>query len=163
MIKYIQGKMSKDLYVQVWEDRLKVSSVDKTFDEEPLMALKPDKKGELIVVAIGNSVKALVKSEYETIVNPFKHPRLLVHDFTVAEKIIMHVFRLIHESKIFLPSPRVIFQPMEKLEGGVTTVEERVYKELCFGAGAREVFIHTGNPLSIYDIDFKQFKSDNSE
>ncbi|MCE2028412.1 hypothetical protein [Sessilibacter corallicola] len=90
MIKYIQGKMSKDLYVQVWEDRLKVSSVDKTFDEEPLMALKPDKKGELIVVAIGNSVKALVKSEYETIVNPFKHPRLLVHDFTVAEKIIMH-------------------------------------------------------------------------
>ena len=133
MFNFIKGLLSNDLYIQVWSSRLKISSINSeaTFDEEPLMALKHNEKGQTLVVAVGSSVKSLLTTERDNIVNPFEHPRLLVHDFQVAEKLLQHAFRVLHKSRWFAPSPRVIFQPMEKLDGGVTQIEERVYRELC--------------------------------
>ncbi|MFC3154568.1 rod shape-determining protein MreB [Gilvimarinus japonicus] len=132
------------------------------YDEEPLMAIKSDKKGQPIVVEIGSKVKTLGDLERDKVVNPFSHPRLLVHDFVVAEKIIQHAISQLHQSKWIAPSPRVIFQPMEKLEGGVTGIEERLYRELCLGAGAREVLLYIGDPLSMYNLDFDVFKREHS-
>ena len=164
MFKFMQGCFSNDLYIQVWESRLKISRLNsnESFDEEPLMALKKNAKGEHIVVAIGAGVKGLAATETDKIVNPFKHPRLLVNDFQVAEKIMQHGIRELHKNKWLSPSPRVIFHPMEKLDGGVTSVEERVYRELCLGAGAREVLLHIGKVLPSYNFDYEQFKRESS-
>lgn len=164
ILKCIQSLFSTDLYIQLWDDRLKISAIgpNKVYDEEPLMALKKDKKGRPIVVQIGNKVRNLSSTDSDCIVNPFKHPRLLVHDFLVAEKIIMHGVRELHGVKWLAPSPRVIFQPMEKLEGGVTGIEERLYRELCIGAGAREVLLYYGAALSIYNLDYDKFKREHS-
>ena len=119
-------------------------------------------KGVPIVVEIGNKVKRLNETELDKVVNPFKYPRLLVHDFVVAEKILQHDFTELHKTRWIAPSPRVIFQPMEKLEGGVTGIEERAYRELCLGAGAREVLLHIGDALSTSTLDFNEFKRPNS-
>ncbi|MFT7223082.1 MAG: rod shape-determining protein MreB [Cellvibrionaceae bacterium] len=113
-----------------------------------------------MIEAIGNSVKVLGKDKGHKIVNHFSHPRLSVNDFQLAEKVLMHAIRVLHKNKLFAPSPRIIVQPMEKLEGGITEIEKRVFRELCLGAGAREVFIHTGAELSIYNIDFDHFKNE---
>ena len=164
IFKYLRGFLSNDLYIQVWEDRLKISRLNssETFDEEPLMALKNNAKGERIVVGIGTKVKGLASNETDNIVNPFKHPRLLVDDFQVAQKILMHGIRELHKSKWFSPSPRIIFHPMEKLDGGVTDIEERVYQELCAGAGAREILLHIGEVLPAYNFDYDKFKRESS-
>jgi rod shape-determining protein MreB len=164
VLKYIQSIFSSDLYIQLWENRIKISRIgtNDVYDEEPLMAIKENAKGVPIVAEIGNKVKRLNEAEIDKVVNPFKHPRLLVHDFVVAEKIVQHAFRQLHKTKWIAPSPRVIFQPMEKLEGGVTGIEERVYRELCLGAGAREILLHVGKPLSSYSLDFNDFKQKNS-
>jgi rod shape-determining protein MreB len=158
--KFIRSIFSNDLYVQIWENRVKITNIDskQVFDEEPLVAIKKNKKGQSIIEDIGDSVKALINKHEYKIINPFSHPRLLVNDFEVAEKILQHAFRELHKDKFIAPSPRVIFQPMEKLEGGITGIENRVYSELCLGAGAREVYIHTGSELSLYGFDFEQLK-----
>jgi len=164
MFQYLKAIFSNDLYIQLWSGRLRIYCIDtnEVFDEEPLMALKNNEKGQPVVVAIGNSVKALPSNERDTIVNPFQHPRLLVHDFQVAEKILMHGFRELHKNRWIAPSPRVIFHPMEKLEGGVTGIEERLYRELCLGAGAREIELHFGSELPTYNINYDRYKRENS-
>lgn len=129
-----------------------------TFDEEPLVALQNDNRERPVVAAVGNAVKNLVNAHEYVILNPFSHPRLLVSEFQVAEKVLAYGVKKVHKNRRFPPSPRVIFQPMEKLEGGVTTIEKRVYRELCLGAGAREVLLHTGKELSIYNLDFDRIK-----
>ena len=164
IFKFIRSLFSNDLYVQIWENRLKVLNIDskKKFDEVPLVAIKKNKKGQAIIEAIGNSVPYLSHQNDYNIVNPFSHPRLLVHDFVVAEKILQHAFRELHKDRFFAPSPRVIIHPMEKTEGGITGIENRLYRELCLGAGAREVYIRVGAELPLYNINFEQLKNKSS-
>ena len=162
---YIKSIFSNDLYIQAWEKRLKITNLTshETFDEEPLAALQNGNREHPAIAAVGNAVKNLVNAHEYIILNPFSHPRLLVNDFQVAEKVLTYGVRQLHKNKWFAPSPRVIFQPMEKLEGGVTTIEERVYRELCLGAGAREVLLHTGKELSVYNLNFDQFKRESDQ
>ena len=160
MLNFLRKLISNDLYIQVWPDRIKVTNLSSkmVFDETPLMAIRENSKGVPIVEAIGDKVKCINEVDGYKIINPFMHPRLLVHDFQAGEKIIQHIFQTIHEHKFFAPSPRVIFQPMDRLEGGVTEIEKRVYRELCLGAGAREIHIHIGSELSIYNINFEELR-----
>src|SRR5690554_6374823 len=156
MFQYLKAIFSNDLYIQLWSGRLRIYCIDtkEIFDEEPLMALKNNDKGQPVVVAIGNSVKALPSNERDTIVNPFQHPRLLVYHFQVAEKILMHGFRELHKNRWFAPSPRVIFHPMDKLDGGVTGIEERLSRALCLVAGAWDIELHFGTESHKHYINY---------
>ena len=78
-------------------------------------------------------------------------------DFQVAEKMLQFAFREEHKS-FFTPSPRVIIHPMEKLEGGLTEIEVKAFRELCIGAGARQVVVYMGDELFLNNIDFEQIK-----
>lgn len=62
-----------------------------------------------------------------------------------------------HKS-FFTPSPRVIIHPMEKLEGGLTEIEEKAFRELCIGAGSRLAVVYIGDELFLNNIDFEQIK-----
>ena len=161
IITFIRGKLSNDLYIQVWENRLKISSIqsNEVYDQEPLMAIETKSNGEKLVFDIGSSCKNLDHRKYK-IVNPFSHPRVLLGDFYVAEKIVQHAVKEIHKNRYIAPAPRVIFQPMEKIEGGLSAVEERAFRELCMGAGAREVLIYLGDELSLYNLDFNTIKQE---
>jgi rod shape-determining protein MreB and related proteins len=121
------------------------------------MAIETKPKGEKVVVDIGNSCRGLDPNRYQ-IINPFSHPRVLLADFLVAEKILQHAIKQIHKTRYFAPAPRVIFQPMEKTEGGLSAIEERALRELCLGAGARQVLIHLGAELSLCNLDFNSIK-----
>lgn len=37
---------------------------------------------------------------------------------------------------------------MEKVEGGLSQIEDRIFRELAFGAGALKVVVHTGAELT---------------
>ena len=78
----------------------------------------------------------------------FSTERLLVGKFSAAEPVLS---RLIKEAlpKTWLKKrPVVVIQPMEKIEGGLSEVETRIFKELAFGAGAIKVELHLGNELT---------------
>lgn len=128
------------------------------FYQPPYIALEKDSKGKFIVKAVGVEAKNLAGTANIEVTNPFSHPRLLVGDFHKAEKILMHAVREVCGKKLFSPSPRVVIQPMEKLEGGVTDIELRVFRELCIGAGAREVVVYVGSPLAIQGFNYEDVK-----
>ena len=78
------------------------------------------------------------------VLNPFKHSRSFVADFLCAEKVLQHGVYTMHNNPIIRPSPRVIIHQLDKTEGGLTDIEERVLRELAISAGAREVVIYLG-------------------
>lgn len=158
--KLLASLFSNDLYIQVWENRLHISCKTKPdiFDDVPLIALRQLPKGR-VVEAVGSAVYKLQHKEDIEIVNPFSHPRQLLSDFHKAEKLLQCIINNEFSNNFFgRPSPRVIVHPMEKLEGGLTVVEVRAFKELCEGAGARDVIVYTGGDLDKRDFDFDEIK-----
>jgi len=75
----------------------------------------------------------------------FASPRMLIADFTMAQH---QLTQLVKSVRRGLRAPEILMHPMERIEGGVTQVEYRVFMELGVGAGASRVGVHTGAPLS---------------
>ena len=79
---------------------------------------------------------------------PFTTDRLLVGTFSAAESALTKLLKSINAGSLFKKSPQVVIQPMELIEGGLSEVEERIFKELALGAGAFKVVLHTGSELT---------------
>lgn len=147
--RMIQKRFSSTVYVQLSEDRIRIYHLENgsVYDQRPFIAIEGSGR-RMIVHAIGDEAYKLRSDSRFDVSNPFSHPRMLVSSFSKAEKVLSHGIRAVHESRFLAPSPVAIMHPLEKLEGGLTEIECRVYRELALGAGAREVHIHVGEPLS---------------
>ncbi|WP_244325654.1 rod shape-determining protein [Shewanella aestuarii] len=158
MFTFIRSLFSHDLLFELSENKLSIKafSSDLSYEDEPYIALENTKKGE-IIKAIGKEAKSLSGSNIR-VLNPFKHNRSFIADFMCAEKILQHGMYTLHKSKI-KPSPRVIVHQLEKTDGGLTDIEERVLRELALGAGAREVVIYLGSKINTNVEDFDKVKS----
>ncbi len=65
-----------------------------------------------------------------------------------AEALLTRLIKGVRSNGLFAAKPRLIIQPLEMTEGGLSMVEERVFLELGAGAGARHVKVHVGERLS---------------
>lgn len=84
--------------------------------------------------------------------NPgFSHQRMLVGNFTAAQECLKVALSEARGSG-FVLSTSIVIHPLEKIEGGLTQVEERLFHELAIGAGASKVFIWVGAPLSDAEV-----------
>lgn len=93
------------------------------------------------------------KKEFElTAREPFSHERMLVGNFTSASDTLKQGLKKLFEGSLFQPSPTIVIQPLEKLEGGVTEIEERALKELALSAGARHALVWTGAELTDAEV-----------
>lgn len=92
------------------------------------------------------------KEAIETALEPFTTKRLLIGEFTIAEKYLKRAIKKIDEGKWFSASPVVIIHPMEMIEGGLSQIEERAMVELAAGAGARKVMVWVGHELSDQEV-----------
>ena len=158
LFTFIRRFFSNDLLVELSESKIsiKVFSSDIKFEDVPYIAIEKTKKGE-VVKAIGTEAKRQTSSHI-SVSNPFKHPRSFVADFFLAEKIIQHGVFEVHKSRV-RPAPRIIMHQLEKVEGGLTNIEERVLRELAVAAGAREVVIYLGNKINTGVDSFDSVKS----
>jgi rod shape-determining protein MreB len=155
MLSWIRKKFAPVFYVQIWEHKLKVTEIStkKVYEDLPLMAIQTLKSGEKKIVAIGNDANSSTSAD--TIkVNPFSHPRVLFSDFYVGEKILLHAFSTFAKHQFLRVAPKTIVHPMEKIEGGLTMIEVRAFRELALGAGSIESKVYLGNPLSVTQFNF---------
>lgn len=72
---------------------------------------------------------------------PFTTTRLLIGEFSVAERFLENAVKEFGAIGFFKRSPKIIIQPHEFLEGGLSEVEDRVLREVALRAGAREVHV----------------------
>jgi rod shape-determining protein MreB len=158
LFTFLRSLFSNDLLFELSENKvsIKAFSSNMSFEDEPYIALESTKKGE-IVKAIGKEAKSL-SSPNIRVLNPFKHSRSFVADFMCAEKILQHGIYTMHNSKI-RPAPRVIIHQLDKTDGGLTDIEERVLRELALGAGAREVIIYVGDKINSSVENFDTVKA----
>lgn len=161
ILKAIRKLFSGTVYVRISEDRLRVHQLENesVFDQRPFIALDASNPRKVTIKAIGDEAYALRADRQFTVSNPFSHPRLLVGNFGNAERVLSHAIRAVHQAQFIPPSPVVIMHPLEKLEGGLTDIECRVFRELALGAGAREMHLHVGDPLSVTHFNWDQLRS----
>lgn len=154
--KQIPNKVSTTLYVQIWENRIKVTDIStgNIFDEEPLIAIQRNSKGKKVIVAVGNSASLpAYKKEGIEIINPFFHIRSLLSSFETGERLLQYIFGTLlkgvitKRGVIIGAPPKVIMHPMEKIEGGLTDIERKAFRELAISAGAKDVVVYQGADL----------------
>lgn len=74
-------------------------------------------------------------------IEPFSTDRLLVGQFSIAQRLLKQALGELSRARLFAPAPVVLIHPVEQTEGSLCEVEERVLYELARGAGARRVHI----------------------
>lgn len=157
VFKYLKYLFATDVLIELSENQVafKIFGSDVSYVTKPTLTL--EKKGDdEIITAIGS--ESIITDANSKTINPFSHPRAFVGDFIVAEKILQHGMQQIFNSKLS-PSPRVVMHQLEKNEGGLTFIEERVLRELAAGAGAREVIVYLGDRLDVQTDSFDSVKN----
>ncbi len=147
MLKWLLGAITGGpFYVRINRERIAVRNVSNGdfFECRPLLGLDSSN----IVASIGLPVSPDAVKR----INPFDHPRVLVDDFHVAEKILAYAIRQASGMKYFRPSPVAVVHPDLDLEGGLAPIEARALRELTESAGARRVLVHYGRVLSDEDV-----------
>ncbi len=161
MISHLLGLIFKNtIYIKFSSKIISLRYVEKqrTIEEEPIIAIKNDKKRKRVVVAVGRDSKKVQLEDpvNVTILNAFKHPRTFLSNFEIAEATLRYfVCKIIQRN--LLVTPIVIFHPTENIEGGLTQIERRGLQELGASIGARETFIWTGRSLTDDELTDKKF------
>ncbi|MDB5745787.1 MAG: rod shape-determining protein, partial [Massilia sp.] len=108
-------------------------------DEPSVVAIRQQggPNGKKTIQAVGKKAKQMlgkVPGNIEAI-RPMKDG--VIADFTVTEEMLKQFIRMVHDSKFFRPSPRIIIC----VPCGSTQVERRAIRESALGAGASQVFL----------------------
>ena len=93
--------------------------------------------GKRTIAAVGSEAKQMlgrVPGNIEAI-RPMKDG--VIADFTVTEQMLKQFIKMVHVSRLFSPSPRIIIC----VPCGSTQVERRAIRESALGAGASQVFL----------------------
>jgi rod shape-determining protein MreB len=108
-------------------------------DEPSVVAIRTEggPSGKKTITAVGASAKQMlgkVPGNIEAI-RPMKDG--VIADFTVTEQMLKQFIKMVHDSRLFSPSPRIIIC----VPCGSTQVERRAIRESALGAGASQVFL----------------------
>ena len=108
-------------------------------DEPSVVAIRQQggPNGKKTIQAVGKEAKQMlgkVPGNIEAI-RPMKDG--VIADFTVTEQMLKQFIRMVHDSKFFRPSPRIIIC----VPCGSTQVERRAIRESALGAGASQVYL----------------------
>ena len=108
-------------------------------DEPSVVAIRQEggPNGKKTIQAVGKEAKQMlgkVPGNIEAI-RPMKDG--VIADFTVTEPMLKQFIRMVHDSRFFRPSPRIIIC----VPCGSTQVERRAIRESALGAGASQVYL----------------------
>ena len=89
---------------------------------------------KIVLSENGKNVTTLAEKSFST-------SRLLVGDFEAAEDCVRRAAKELGIFGLFKMKPSVIVKPKEKVEGGISPIEDRVFRELALTIGAKKVSV----------------------
>ncbi|MFZ9103433.1 MAG: rod shape-determining protein MreB, partial [Burkholderiaceae bacterium] len=108
-------------------------------DEPSVVAIRYEggPGGKKTIEAVGQKAKQMLGKVPGSIeaVRPMKDG--VIADFTITEQMLKTFIKMVHEKRLFSPSPRVIIC----VPCGSTQVERRAIRESALSAGASQVFL----------------------
>ncbi len=148
------------LYAQLSPQRLLLrnAQIGALFDQPAVLALRAKADGaHRQVVAVGAAALALSGQPGVTLAQPFVHPRVLLVDFVLAEKLLKAAMRAVWRPGWFALAPRLVLHPLGEAQGGLTAIELRALCELGQATGARQVQVWQGPPLTDAQLQSGQY------
>lgn len=159
MFHGIRGKFSLDVLLKFSSDEFEVFELggSKYLRDKAILAIQaPQGKGEFKKVLASGELALIEKGKPRVSLHyPFKHPRMCVANFQIAEKLVQTVIRRFHEERWWTPAPRIALQPTHNTLGGLTDIEQKMLTELGLSAGAREVVIITDSAAVLNKQSFQ--------
>jgi len=141
MFGFLRSYFSNDLAIDLGTANtlIYVRTSGIVLDEPSVVAIREQggPNGKKTIMAVGREAKQMlgkVPGNIEAI-RPMKDG--VIADFTVTEQMLKQFIRMVHDSKLFRPSPRIIIC----VPCGSTQVERRAIRESALGAGASQVFL----------------------
>src|SRR3569623_616440 len=139
MFGFLRSYYSNDLAIDLGTDNtlIYVRGLGIVLDEPSVVAIRQQggPNGKKTIQAVGKEAKQMlgkVPGNIEAI-RPMKDG--VIADFTVTEQMLKKFIRMVHDSKLFTPSPRIIIC----VPCGSTQVERRAIRESALGARASQV------------------------
>ena len=83
-------------------------------------------------------------------IRPFSHKRSLVGDLTVAQALLKALVKEVQQGLAL--STQMLIHPLERVDGGLSQIEDRALRELGIGAGATRVAVWVGDPLTDAEV-----------
>jgi len=141
MFGFLRKYFSNDLAIDLGTANtlIYVRSKGVVLNEPSVVAIRQEggPNGKKTIAAVGGEAKQMlgrVPGNIEAI-RPMKDG--VIADFTVTEQMLKQFIRMVHESRLFSPSPRIIIC----VPCGSTQVERRAIRESALGAGASQVYL----------------------
>jgi len=141
MFGFLRSYFSNDLAIDLGTANtlIYVRGLGIVLDEPSVVAIRQQggPNGKKTIMAVGKEAKQMlgkVPGNIEAI-RPMKDG--VIADFTVTEQMLKQFIRMVHDSKLFKPSPRIIIC----VPCGSTQVERRAIRESALGAGASQVYL----------------------
>ena len=141
MFSSIRSYFSKDLAIDLGTANTLIYVRGKgiVLDEPSVVAIRTEggPNARKTIQAVGQTAKEMLGKAPGaiTVIRPMKDG--VIADFTVTEQMLKAFIRLVHESRLLSPSPRIIIC----VPSGSTQVERRAIHESALGAGASKVFL----------------------
>jgi rod shape-determining protein MreB and related proteins len=154
----IWERFAQTFYLRLGERRLRIDSpgAKRGFDEAAAIAIRHAESAQAKIEAIGDAAERMQGQPSVSVLYPFAHPRMVVGDFTVAERLLDQVLRAFLKQQhwsFMRPMVRVILHPLREFEGGLTQVEYRALRDLAHCCGGRKIGIHSGRELTMQEVE----------
>ena len=141
MFGFLRSYLSNDLAIDLGTANTLIYARTKgiVLDEPSVVAIRQEggPNGKKTITAVGLEAKQMlgkVPGNIEAI-RPMKDG--VIADFTVTEQMLKQFIKMVHESRLFSPSPRIIIC----VPCGSTQVERRAIRESALGAGASQGYL----------------------
>lgn len=141
MFGLFRNYFSNDLAIDLGTANTLIYMKDKgiVLDEPSVVAIRQEggPNGKKTILAVGKEAKQMlgrVPGNIEAI-RPMKDG--VIADFTITEQMLKQFIKMVHETKLLKPSPRIIIC----VPCGSTQVERRAIRESALGAGASQVYL----------------------
>ena len=141
MFGFLRSYFSNDLAIDLGTANTLIYVRGKgiVLDEPSVVAIRQEggPNGKKTIQAVGKEAKQMlgkVPGNIEAI-RPMKDG--VIADFTVTEQMLKQFIKMVHDSRLFSPSPRIIIC----VPCGSTQVERRAIRESALGAGASQVYL----------------------
>src|SRR5690606_1336170 len=141
MLGFLRKYFSNDLAIDLGTANTLIYVRGKgiVLNEPSVVAIRQEggPNGKRTIAAVGSEAKQMlgrVPGNIEAI-RPMKDG--VIADFTVTEQMLKQFIKMVHESRLLSPSPRIIIC----VPCGSTQVERRAIRESALGAGASQVFL----------------------
>jgi rod shape-determining protein MreB and related proteins len=108
------------------------------------------RRNEFRIRHVGSGTETTVRADV-----PFSSARMLIGEFSAAEHTLKLAMKQAQTGRLLRMPTQIVMHPLEMVEGGLSQIEDRVFREVAISAGASKAEVWVGPELSDAEVKEK--------